>query len=100
MNKSPEPVISVKCEVEFDAKNEPGFAIVMENQIIPDNGTESEQETDVQVKSEPEAVVWIKSEPETDTEMEMELGTDVGNEFDVTKLDSFMVRVFTITIEF
>ena len=98
MNKSPEPVISVKCEVEFDAKNESGFAIVMENQIIPDNGTESELETDVQAKSEPEAVVWIKSEPETDTEMEMELETDVGNEFDVTKLDSFMVRImFNIT---
>ena len=30
--------------------------------IIPENGTESEQETDVLVKSEPEAVVWIKSE--------------------------------------
>ena len=102
VNKSPEPDISVKSEVEFDAKDEPEYAIVMENQIAPDNGTESELETDVQVKSEPEAVVWIKSEPETDIiEVKMELETDLKTEFDVgTKCDSFMVRLFEIAMQF
>ena len=94
--KSPEPDISVKNEVEFDAKDESEYAIVMENQIIPDNVTESELETGVQVKSEPEAVVWIKSEPETDIiEMEMKLETDLNTEFDVgSKCSCLMVRLF------
>ena len=102
MNKSPKPDISVKSEVEFDDKREPEHPIIMENQIIPDNGTESEQKTNVHVKSEPEAVVWIKSEPETDTiEVKMELETDLKTEFDVgTKCDSFMVRLFKIAMQF
>ena len=93
MNKSPKPDISVKSEVEFEAKSEPEHAIIIKNQIIPENGTESEQETDVLIKSEPEAVVWIKSEPETDfIEIKMELETDLKTEFDVgTKCDFFMV---------
>ena len=108
VNESPEPDISVKSEVEFDAKSEPDYAIIIENQIIPDNVTVSELETDVQVKSEPKAVVWIKSEPkavvwiksepkEDIIEMNMELET----EFDVgAKCDSFMVRLFKIAMQF
>ena len=96
MNKSPKPDISVKSEVEFDAKSEPKCAIIMGNQIIPDNVTENELETDVQVKSEPEAVVLIKREPETDIiEVKMELEIDLKTEFDVgTKCACFMVRLF------
>ena len=102
MNKSPESDISVKSEVEFDAKSKPKHGIIMENQIIPANVTVSKLETDVQVKSEPEAVVWIKSEPEADLfEMKMELETDLKTEFDVgTKCDSFMVRLFEIAMQF
>ena len=98
VNESPEPDISVKSEVEFDAKSEPDYAIIIENQIIPDNVTVSELETGVQVKSEPKAVVWIKSEPKEDIiEMNMELET----EFDVgAKCDSFMVRLFKIAMQF
>ena len=44
MNKSPESDISVKSEVEFDAKSEPEYAIIMENQIICDDVTESKLE--------------------------------------------------------
>ena len=78
MNKSPESDISVKSEVEFDARSEPEHAIIMENQIILDNVTVSELETDVHAKSEPEAVVWIKSEPESDLiEVKKELETDL-----------------------
>ena len=102
MNKSPESDISVKSEVEFDAKSEPGYAIIMENPIICDDVTESKLETDVQVKSEPEAVFWIKSEPETDIiEMKMELESDLETEFDAgTKCDFFMVRLFEIAMQF
>ena len=90
-NKSPDPDdISVKSEVEFDAKIEPEYAIIIENQIIPDNVTVSELETDVQVKSETE-----------DIEVKMELETDLENEFDVgTKCDSIMVRIFKETMQF
>ena len=74
----------------------------MENQIIHDNVTVSELETDVPVRSEPEAVVFIKSEPEADLiEMKMELETDLNTEFDVgTNCDSFMVRLFEIAMLF
>ena len=102
VNKSPESDIAVKSEVEFDAKSEPEYGIIMENQIIHDNVTVSVLETDVPVKSEPEAVVWIKSEPEADLiEMKMELETDLKTEFDVgTNCDSFMVRLFEIAMQF
>ena len=102
MNKSPEPDISVKSKVEFVAKSEPEYAIIMENQIIePDNVTVSELKSNVQVKSEPEAVVWMKSELETDIiEMKMELETDLEIKFDVgTKDDNFMVRIFKLVMQ-
>ena len=74
----------------------------MENQIIPDNVTVTELETDVHAKSEPEAVVWIESEPEAEfIEMKMDFETDLKTEFDVgTKCDSFMVRLFEIAMQF
>ena len=77
----------------------------MENFNEPNN-TESELETEVQIKIEPESDVWIKNGPETDVRMKNEPETDIDIKIELeddhetelefgvgTKLNNFLVRI-------
>ena len=120
LKSSPEPEISVKSVVEFDAISKSEYDILMENQFHADNRSVSELKTEVLLKSEPEADVWVrkepeadvwvksepkadvfvKSEPEADIEIKMELENDLETEFEFgvgKKLDSSMVRIFKVS---
>ena len=96
--------------MEFHVNSEPKYDIEMENQIEPDDMTESELETgghvnnepetvcvksepaDVWMKNEPE-VVWVKSEPKTDNDsMEYETYQEIGFHV-ITKNDNFVVSI-------
>ena len=110
MKSFPEPDISVKSEIEFDIKNEPEYDAIIGKQIVSNNMTESEMETEVQIKNEPEAVistesepeadVWLKNEPEAEIETKMELETDLKSEIEFgigTKAAyNFLVRILIV----
>ena len=104
------PDISVKSEIEFNIKNEPEYDTIIGKQSGSNNMTESELETEVQIKNEPEAVIWIKSEPEADSwlksepeaeiETKMELETDLKSEIDfgvgTEAAYNFLVRMLIV----
>ena len=101
--------------MEFHVNSEPKYDIAMENQIEPDDITESDLDTGAHVKNEPEIVcvksepadvwmknepevVYVKSEPKTDNDCIEYETYHQEIKFVASNTDSFVVRILTFVI--